>query len=297
MIYLVDYIYSGGTFGWAKTNRIDTGIFASSETEIRVVYKGAGINVDRIAGFSQEGNSSDDNDFRVFYYSNGSFDIGSSRTYLNFPLITNYQLYDYSFGFNDNNKKAYLYNNISESYVIENYTYVSSVCTTEGIKIDVGGQYVNRIQIKNDGVVVFDGYAAIDSDTNTIGLYDIISKTLVTNSNLNLTYGEIIGGLSISISIDSIESTTESGSSSVTITTEDSWSVSTQDSWITISQSSGVGTTTILVNWKNNIFQQRTGTVTFTDTTTQEEVELTITQDGNTLVPYKKIFINGNRIN
>ena len=80
MIKHVDYIWNTDSFPtWDNNSMIDTGIFAQDDCEIRVAYQGAGAIVDRIVGFSQEGSAGDDDDFRIFYYSDGTFDWGMER--------------------------------------------------------------------------------------------------------------------------------------------------------------------------------------------------------------------------
>lgn len=300
MIYLLDYIYKTGTLSWNKAYNIDTGIYASTATDVRINYKGAGIDVDRIAGFSQEGSSTDDNDLRIFYYSNGTIDVGVSRyAGLNFPLNTNNQEYDISFGY-DSNKYYYVYNNLTSSYILSKTNkYGGNVSLNEGIKIDVGGQYVHSLQITNNGIVVFDGYAAFDASNNTIGLYDTITKTIFTNNNLSLTYGNIIGVISgFELSTSALTFSSIASSSTITVTSSDNpWTASTTDSWITINPITGdTGETNVTVTVSSNYFTDRTGTVSFTDG--KETLQLTVTQKNRVdYIPFKKLFINGDRIN
>lgn len=297
MIYLLDYIYKTGTLSWDKAYNIDTGIYASTATDVRINYKGAEINIDRIAGFSQEGSSTDDNDLRIFYYSNGTIDVGVSRyPGLNFPLNTNNKEYDISFGY-DSNKYYYVYNNLTSSYILSKTNkYGGNVALNEGIKIDVGGQYVHSLQITNNGIVVFDGYAAFDASNNTIGLYDTITKTIFTNNNLSLTYGNIIGVISgIELSTSALTFTSGASSSTVTVSSNNPWTATTQDDWITLSQLTGdTGETTITISVSSNIFSDRTGTVSFTDG--EETIYLTVNQKKNTSVRLKNIYLENTRI-
>lgn len=259
MIKHVDYIWNATSFPtWNKNNIIDTGIFAESDCEIRIAYQGAGANVDRIVGFSQESTAGDSDDFRIFYYSNGSFDWGNARS-SNLGLsgfIGSGVDYDITMG------NGWLYNNLTSSYI-----YQSSTATYNhncSIRVDVGGQKVKSLQIKNGGVVVFDAFAALDNSSNVVGLYDTVSDTMFTNNSLNLTYGEIIN--TFEISPETMELPYSGGSSALTITTDEGWTASTNDSWLTLSSTAGTGDSTINVTASENAsFQAKIGTITVTD--------------------------------
>lgn len=291
MIKHVDYIWNTTSFPtWNNNNILDTGVFAENDCEIRVVYQGAGANIDRIVGFSQEGSAGDNDDFRIFYYSNGTFDWGNQRS-SNIAggiggFIGSGVDYDITMG------NGWLYNNLTSSYL-----YQSSTATYNhncSIRVDVGGQKVKSLQIKNGGVVVFDAFAALDNSNNVIGLYDTVSDTMFTNNSLNLTYGEIID--TFEISPENMSFGFSGGTSALTITAEDGWTASTSDSWITLSSTSGTGDSTINVTVQLNKGQERTGYVNVTDGS--DTLTCTISQDKYpVLVPYNNLYINGNRVN
>ena len=292
MIKHVDYIWNTTSFPtWNKNNIIDTGVFAESDCEIRVAYQGAGANVDRIVGFSQESTAGDNDDFRIFYYSNGTFDWGNQRSNGVGSTLSGFigsgVDYDITMG------NGWLYNNLTSSYI-----YQSSTATYNhncSIRVDVGGQKVKSLQIKNGGVVVFDAFAAFDNSSNVIGLYDTVSDMMFTNNSLNLTYGEIINTFEISPESMSFDYT--GGTSSLAITTDEGWTASTNDSWITLSSTAGTGNSTITVTVNENTsFQAKLGVVTVTDGS--DTLTCTISQDKNpVLVKSDNIYFEDTKVN
>ena len=291
MIKHVDYIWNTTSFPtWNRNSIIDTGIFAQDDCEIRVAYQGAGATVDRIVGFSQESSAGDNDDFRIFYYNNGSFDWGSQRqSYIAGGIgsfIGSGVDYDITMG------NGWLYNNLTSSYL-----YQGSASTYNhncSIRVDVGGQKVKSLQIKNGGIVVFDAFAALDNSDDVIGLFDTVSDTMFTNSSLNLTYGEITSTIEISSENMSFDYT--GGTSALTITAEEGWAASIGSEWLTLSSESGTGNSEITVTAQLNKGQERTGYIVIADDSNTSVC--TISQKNYpVLVPYNNIYINGNRIN
>lgn len=291
MINHVDYIWNTTSFPtWNKNNIIDTGIFAQDDCEIRVAYQGAGANVDRIVGFSQESSAGDSDDFRIFFYQNGSFDWGSQRQ-MNIAgsiggFVGSGVDYDITMG------NGWVYNNLTSSYLYQGST--STYNHNCSIRVDVGGQKVKSLQIKNGGIVVFDAFAALDNSNNVIGLFDTVTDTMFTNSSLNLTYGEIINIIEISPENMSFDYT--GGTSALTITSDNSWAASIGNDWLTLSSTSGTGDSTINITAQLNKGQERTGYVIVSNDS--DTLVCTILQKSYPIiVPYNNIYINGNRIN
>lgn len=269
---------------------IDTGIFAQDDCEIRVAYQGAGADIDRIVGFSQESTAGDNDDFRIFYYSNGSFDWGTERQSNIAGSIGDFigsgVDYDITMG------NGWVYNNLTSLYLYQGST--STYNHNCSIRVDVGGQKVKSLQIKNGGIVVFDAFAALDNSNNVIGLFDTVSDTMFTNSSLNLTYGEIIS--TIKISPENISFDYTGGTSALTITAEGDWAASIGNDWLTLSSTSGTGNSTINVTAQLNKGQERTGHIVIADDS--NTLVCTISQENYPIiVPYNNIYINGNRIN
>ena len=103
-------------------------------------------------------------------------------------------------------------------------------------------------------------------------------------------------GISISPEETTVDST--GGTSTVVVDSPTSWSASSSASWLSVNPSSGEsGTTSVTVSAAATLFNERTGTITFTDAELNE-AEYTVNQGGTDgLVPYKKIFRNEQRIN
>ena len=291
MIKHVDYIWNTTSFPtWSRNNIIDTGIFAQDDCEIRVAYQGAGATVDRIVGFSQESTAGDNDDFRIFYYNDGSFDWGSQRASSIAGsiggFIGNGVDYDITMG------NGWVYNNLTSLYLYQGST--STYNHNCSIRVDVGGQKVKSLQIKNGGIVVFDAFAALDNSNNVIGLFDTVSDTMFTNSSLNLTYGEIIN--TIEIIPENISFDYTGGTSALTITAEEGWAASIGSEWLTLSSESGIGNSEITVTAQLNKGQERIGYIVIADDINTSVC--TISQKAYPIiVPYNNIYINGNRIN
>ena len=291
MIKHVDYIWNTTSFPtWNRNSVIDTGIFAQDDCEIRVAYQGAGASVDRIVGFSQESTAGDNDDFRIFYYSDGTFDWGMERQSDIAGSIGGFigsgVDYDITMG------NGWVYNNLTSLYLYQGST--STYNHNCSIRVDVGGQKVKSLQIKNGGIVVFDAFAALDNSDNVIGLFDTVSNTMFTNSSLNLTYGEIINTIEINPENMSFDYT--GGTSALTITAEDVWAASIGSDWLTLSSTSGTGNSTINVTAQLNKGQERTGYIVISDDS--NNLVCTISQENYPIiVPYNNLYINGNRIN
>ena len=291
MIKHVDYIWNTTSFPtWNRNSIIDTGIFAQDDCEIRVAYQGAGVDIDRIVGFSQESTAGDDDDFRIFYYSDGTFDWGTERQSdiagSIGGLIGSGVDYDITMG------NGWVYDNLTSSYLYQGST--STYNHNCSIRVDVGGQKVKSLQIKNGGIVVFDAFAALDNSNNVIGLFDTVSDTMFTNSSLNLTYGEITSTLKISPENMSFDYT--GGTSALTITAEEGWTASIGNDWLTLSSTSGTGNSEITVTAQLNKGQDRTGYIIIGDDS--NTLVCTISQENYPIiVPYNNLYINGNRVN
>ena len=181
-VHYVSYIHIS-SMAWNLNNNINTGIYASTDTEIRVKYMGKGYNVDRIAGFAPNEGATDSTDFRLFYYQNGALDVMNQRTtnLVSGGIMVNNTVYDFTFGNN------FVYDNLTETEIYRGTTQ-SSMNTSAPIRVDVGGIWLNRIQIKKGGVVVFDGKAV--EENGIIGLYDEVSQQIVYNPSLTMSYEE-----------------------------------------------------------------------------------------------------------
>ena len=288
MIKFCDYIHTSTNFpSYHYTYNIDTGIYCAIDCEVRIIYQGTNAPVGRFAGFEPPDGVSDYQDFRLFDYSNGTLDVWSSRqmNIMPYPIISSGVNYDFTFG------NFFVIDNLTETTVFSGTsTSMNTNCT---IKVDVGGTRLSRLIIKNGGVVVFDGHAAVDDSNNTVGLYDTVNQQMVTNSNLDMTYDNI---LTLGVTPTAQTVTMTGGTFNLAVVSPSgSWSASTPSNWITLSKNSGATSEDITVTVSQNTIWAKTGTVTFTDGT--NTATLTVNQAKNTLVPYNNLYRNGQNVN
>ena len=107
-------------------------------------------------------------------------------------------------------------------------------------------------------------------------------------------------GVSLRVEPNSIYFGNESGTSAVTVTSPTDWNASVlSGGFLTVLPQSGTsGSTTVYVTAsKNTSYGQRIGKILITDEN-QDEAEINITQqESQIVVPIRKMYINGNRIN
>lgn len=168
---------------WDYTHCIDTGVpHTTSTTTVRIKYTPKDTYSDRMVGYfpSDSGCSGDDNDFRIFSYSGGSFDYKTSRQ-SNIGVFNQNTYYDLTIGDN------FVYDNINETYLYQGSTVGSVPSQGCHIFVDVSTLYVDEVIITDGNTTLFDGKAAYDSNGH-IGLYDTVSDTMKYNPNLTMTY-------------------------------------------------------------------------------------------------------------
>ena len=165
-----------------NTYMLNSGIYPAQDVEVRIGYIGTGVyNGSTVAGFY--GDFPDNNDFRYFTYSNSAYlDAGSQRLSTStFATTSNGVTYDLSFG------SLWLYNNLTDTYILNGNP--TTIRTDVTIGVDIASIKLKSLQIKNGGVVVFDGKAAVDN--NGAGLYDTISGSMIrSTTGISLTYDE-----------------------------------------------------------------------------------------------------------
>lgn len=288
MIKYCDYIHTSTNFPrWNENDKIETGIYPTIDCEIRVAYKGTGVNVNRIAGFTPEDGVLDNEDFRLLFYNSGSLDVWNSRqSYLmSGGIVQNGKDYDFTFG------NFFVKDNIANTTIFSGTS--TSMNTSCSIKVDVGGQRLSRLVIKNGGVVVFDGHAAVDDSNNTVGLYDTVSNQMFTNSNLNMTYDNI---LPFSVTPTSITSTMSGGTFDVSIINPSAtWSAITTTNWITLSKITGSTSDEITVTIPQNRIWEKYGAIIIMDGLNL--ISIDVTQLKNTILPYNNLYRNGQNLN
>lgn len=170
---------------WDYTHCIDTGVpHTTSTTTVRIKYTPKDTYSNRIVGYcpSDSGCSGDNNDFRIFSYSGGSFDYKTSRA-SSLGVFNQNTYYDLTIGDN------FVYDNINETYLYQGSTVGSVPSQGCHIFVDVSTLYVDEVIIMDGNTTLFEGYAAYDS-LGRVGLYDTVSDSMKYNSNLTMTYEE-----------------------------------------------------------------------------------------------------------
>lgn len=166
IVYGPAYIGRSSAASWRISNLIDTGIYPTQTSTIRIKYKGRGVKSDRVVGsIDGYGGCDDNNDYRFFDAIGLTMDIGGNRRSVGGDVTTNEQLYDFTMG------NFYLYDNINETYAIP----VSSATINTGFTycVDVGSIWVSEVIIEDNGVELFHGTAA--ENNGAAGLLDSVS--------------------------------------------------------------------------------------------------------------------------
>lgn len=153
----------------------------------------------------------------------------------------------------------------------------------------------------NNGVGFFYGYAV-----NTLGSVNEYFKdkfywmycsmeTLTDEEVLQvIQYNEKLK--KFEIEPDTLFFSSNGGTQSVAINSDNPWTATTTDNWITISPTTGnSGEGTISITVGSSTFTDRIGTVTITDG--EDNLTLTVNQTGYTKLPYNKLYMNGDNLN
>lgn len=184
-VQYVDYIHRSTLQDNVNNAYIDTGIYPTTATTFRVQGIGKGYTQGNIiVGYYY---TDDNKDYRLFWY-------GGSQTL--------------TFDFNNNRLENNNWGRPTDGRIIDltcsNYGVVSADGTTyltgntqstvadpHTILVDVGTWWFKSLVIWDNGVIVFNGQAAVDSQNNIVGIYDSISNTWKYNSALTMTTEEI----------------------------------------------------------------------------------------------------------
>lgn len=176
---------------------IDTGIFPTTATTMRIKYIGTGYKPSaKILGYSWYGEedvynwAEDWEDYRFSFYPDifqfhrqYLWDYNDSRLSTAEVNFTDEGAYvDLTFGNN------YVYNNLTNTYVDTGDTQNYQAITNIPIMVNVSVIKLQSLEIWQGETKVFDGIAAYDNNGH-IGLFDNITNTIVYNSALTMTYG------------------------------------------------------------------------------------------------------------
>lgn len=162
---------------WDNQQYIDTGIYITGSPEVRLTYIGGGTFSDRIVGFDSSECSSDDNDFRYFP---NMCDAGTERiSDLPNSLYDSGVSFDITFG---NTDSLFVYDNNNHSTIASTSTG-GTIDSNATVRIDMSQNWIQTVQIKIDGDIVWDGVAAFDDNNGDYGMYDFVSETFFTSNN------------------------------------------------------------------------------------------------------------------
>ena len=173
----VDYISTSALTSGPTNTRIDTGIIPTTATTFRIqgMYKGHSQG-SVIVGYSYN----DSRDYRVFWaggdarpdmYYDFNFDrLGSFSNILEPEKLVDITCNNYSITFNGS--------------VLGTGTTKTTIDDPHSILVDVGSWWVKSLEIWEGNTKVFDGHAG--KIGNTVGLYDSITRQIITNPNLNI---------------------------------------------------------------------------------------------------------------
>lgn len=163
---------------------ITTPIYPADDCEMTIEYMARGVSCDRIVGVTHADRTdkSDDKDFRLFNYSRGSFDV-NTRRWSSLSVF-----YDYGYTYNLTVGNAFVYDNINQTYKLNESPQTPLEASDTLIHVDVGVIKLKSLSIKNGGVVVFDGKAAYDPSTGIYGLWDEVTQSMYTVGDQYVNY-------------------------------------------------------------------------------------------------------------
>lgn len=176
---LVDYVHTSSSS--LSDNFISTGVYPTTDTVYRIVYKPNSAIASTLVGFD-DGNtptrcSNDSTDYRCFYWNrlnNMTSDYNSSR----FPKTITFDGDGYADITVGNN---YITDNLAQS--TQTGTTQSTITPNIPIYLNVSSRLdFQSLEIWENNTKVYDGHAAVDN--GTYGVYDSIGGTFTTQ-----TYG------------------------------------------------------------------------------------------------------------
>lgn len=181
-IHLVDYVCAQEMTDYSNyTDGIKLGNVWTTNTEFRI--KGIMTGNQTGNGVLTNYDGSGYAPTRWFWcYGNMYYDFNSDRIDTPFTSVSG-TAFDYTIS------NWGVYDNLTETYVMSG---------TPKMSVSVGVVWLNMrtckissIEVKQGNNVIINGLAAYD-DNNNIGLYDTISKTMLYNSGLPMTYGSVL---------------------------------------------------------------------------------------------------------
>lgn len=163
---------------WTLGEYVDTGIYVTGVPEVRVKYIGCGDFSDRIVGFDSIECGSDSEDFRFFPTMCDAGDVRLQSIPASYYDEGVPQ--DITFG------NIYAYDNLLET-TIESGSPSGSINSATTIRVDMSTNWMQEVEIKMDGTTVWHGFAAFDSTNSNYGMYDVVSRTMIPISYVNVS--------------------------------------------------------------------------------------------------------------
>lgn len=184
-VELVDYVHSTN-MGNNVEEYLVTNIIPTKYTKAKFAgqykqYTTLGV----LVGFNDSGDSQD---WRLFVFENGApitygtletmFDVGLTRTEIGAGTYSVNDDLWFEWGYESGSTI------MRSPQISRTFTMVDREPAQGDIKINMGIMWVSSVQIWDNGTLVFDGKAA--KRNNDYGLWDSVSKTFLTDANLNL---------------------------------------------------------------------------------------------------------------
>lgn len=282
----VEYIQNGTNLSDRKSTgwMINFGRYPTTGTKIEIKFKHQNSNTDGNSFFGCHKYDGTNNYFRLFSYRNNTYtldspDDGNSR--ISVPVTFNQEV----------TLQATPAPNVSITNLNTQQTATASNGATLNYKYpmalwygfdgDTGevveGTQIFYIKIWESDTLVMDLWPAVDN--GAVGLYDKIGKQMYTNTGSDkvFTAGPTLSSIVAEASKRTLASTGET--IDIDIICSNSWTVTQTGNWLTLSVEGGTGNATITATAPSYTgSDDRTTTLTFTDTSTSDTAELTIKQ-------------------
>ncbi len=282
----VEYIQNGTNLSGGKSTgwMINFGRYPTANTKIEIKFKHQNSTTDGGTFFGCHHYDFTHNYFRLFTYQMGTYFLdspndGNSR--ISVPVTFNQEV----------TLQATPAPNVSLTNLNTQRTATASSGATLNYKYPmalwygfdgddgnvVEGTQVYYIKIWESDTLVMDLWPAVDN--GVVGLYDKIGEQMYTNTGSAkvFTAGPVLSSIVAEASKTTLPSTGET--INIGVFCSNSWTVTQTGNWLTLSEAGGTGNTTItatapLYTGSDN----RTTTLTFTDTATSDSFDLTIKQ-------------------
>lgn len=298
----IEYIQNGTNLSSGKSTgwMINFGRYPTVDTKIEIKFKHQNSTTDGNSFFGCHKYDRTNNYFRLFTYQNGNYVLDSpddENSRISVPVTFNQEV----------TLQATPAPNVSITNLNTQRTATATNGKTPDYKYpmalwygfdgDAGevveGTQIFYIKIWESDVLVMDLWPAVDN--GVVGLYDKIGGQMYTNTGSDkvFTAGPVLSSIYATPSKTVLANAGET--INIAIQCENAWTV-TGNTWLTLSAASGTGDTTITATAPDYSTgtTARTDTLTFTDTVTGDEMEITIRQKKYT--SGQPVYLGGNEV-